>query len=151
MTRCDTPMKHRQYRNEHHRLIANLHYTHSHVIGNFQQKLNPFDLSVQQYAVLRMLYDAYPNSLTVNEVKEGMTDRNSDITRLIDRLVSKQLVVREVDSENRRRVNLALNETSYRLMLDVIAQLHDFESIVKHLSSEEVSTLNALLDKVRDE
>ncbi|MFD2574481.1 MarR family winged helix-turn-helix transcriptional regulator [Spirosoma soli] len=140
----------KQFKNDYHRLIANLHRTDGYIFNFFQQKLSPFDLSVQQYIVLRHLQDVYPNTLTVSEVKERLTDHNSDVTRLIDRLVAKDLVTREVDAENRRRVNLKLTESSYRFTGEVAEQFKDFESIVSHLTDEEVKTLNTLLDKIRN-
>lgn len=137
------------YRNEHHRLISNLHGTHGYIVNHFQQKLAPFDLSVQQYSVLRQLFGVYPNSLAVGELKAKMTDLNSDMTRLTDRLVAKDLLVREVDPNNRRRVIVRLTDESYRLMESVTADFKDFESIISHLTDEEVKTMNTILDKIR--
>ena len=136
------------YRNEHHRLIVNLHRTHGHIVNYFQQKLAPFDLSVQQYAVLRQLFDVYPDSLAIGQLKSKMTDQNSDMTRLTDRLVTKNLISREVDPANRRRVILRLTDESHRLMESVAAEFRDFESIISHLTDEEVKTMNTILDKI---
>jgi DNA-binding MarR family transcriptional regulator len=137
-----------QFRNDYHRLIVNLHKTDGYIVNYFQQKLAPFDLSVQQYKTLRHLSDAYPNSLTAGELKEKMTDMNSDMTRLIDRLVAKDLVVREVDPQNRRRVNLRLTEKSNQFVQTIAVEFKNFESIVNHLTDEEVRILNTLLEKI---
>lgn len=136
------------YRNDYHRLITNLHKTDGYIINYFQQKLAPFDLSVQQYATLRHLSEVYPNSLTAGELKEKMIDINPDMTRLTDRLVAKNLIVREVDSMNRRRVNLRLTEQSHQFVQTVAVEFKDFESIVSHLTDEEVRTMNTLLEKI---
>lgn len=138
-----------EYRNDYHRLILNLHQTDGYIFNHFQQKLAPFDLSVQQYKALRLLAEVFPNSLTAGELKEKMTDLNSDMTRLIDRLVAKNLVVREIDPTNRRRLNLRLTKESAEYMERVAAEFKDFESIVSHLTDEEVHTMNTLLDKIR--
>ncbi|RRB06624.1 MarR family winged helix-turn-helix transcriptional regulator [Larkinella rosea] len=140
----------KQFRNEYHRLIANLHQTNSYIFNYFGQKLAPFDLSVQQYIVLRHLSECYPNSLTAGELKEKMNDLNPDMTRLVDRLVAKNLIVREIDPQNRRRVNLRLTEESKQFVETAAAHFADFESIVSHLTDEEVSTLNTLLNKIRN-
>ena len=137
-----------QFRNEYHRLIINLHKTDGYIINHFQQKMAPFDLSVQQYKALRLLSEVFPNSLTAGELKDKMTDMNSDMTRLIDRLVAKNLVVREVDSTNRRRVNLRLTEESNQFVNRVSTEFKDFESIVSHLTDDEVRTMNTLLEKI---
>ena len=134
--------------NEYHRLIKNIHRTDGYIINYFGQKLAPFDLSVQQYILLRRLSEVYPGSLTAGELKEKMTDVNSDITRLTDRLVAKNLLVREVDPQNRRKVNLRLTEASYTFVETVAADFKNFESIVSHLTDDEVSTMNTLLEKI---
>lgn len=140
----------KQYRNQYHQLIALLHQTDGYIFNYFGQKLAPFDLSVQQYVVLRRLSEAYPNSLSAGELKEKMEELNSDITRLTDRLVAKNLIVREVDPLNRRRVNLRLTEES-RLFVDKVAvEFSDFESIVSHLTDDEVQTMITILDKIRN-
>ncbi|MBD2701593.1 MarR family transcriptional regulator [Spirosoma sp. BT702] len=139
-----------QFRNEYHRLIINLHKTDGYIFNHFQQKMAPFDLSVQQYKALRLLSDVFPDSLTAGELKEKMTDMNSDMTRLIDRLVAKNLVVREVDAQNRRRVNLRLTETSNQFVEKVAQEFKNFESIVSHLTDEEARVMNTLLEKIRN-
>jgi DNA-binding MarR family transcriptional regulator len=141
-------MNHR-FRNEYHYLIANLHRTDGYIFNHFSQKLAPFDLSVQQYIVLRRLSEVYPESLSAGELKEKMADLNPDLTRLTDRLVAKNLLLREVDPLNRRRVTLRLTEASKQFVDTVSVEFNDFESIVSHLTDEEVRTLNTLLDKIR--
>lgn len=137
------------YRNEYHRLISNLHKTDGYIVNFFQQKLAPFDLSVQQYVALRRLSEVYPDSLAAGELKAKMADLNSDMTRLTDRLVTKNLVVREVDPQNRRRVMLRLTEESQQFIEKVAIEFNDLESIVSPLTEEEVNIMNTLLDKIR--
>ncbi|MDB5239431.1 MAG: MarR family transcriptional regulator [Spirosoma sp.] len=144
------PTMDKHYRNIYHQLIANLHKTDGYIFNYFAQKLAPFELSVQQYIVLRRLSEAYPNSLTAGELKEKMTDVNSDMTRLIDRLVAKNLVLREVDPNNRRRVNLRLTDESNRFTEAAAVEFKDFESIVSHLTDDEVHLMNTLLNKIRN-
>lgn len=137
------------YRNEYHRLISNLHKTDGYITNFFQQKLAPFDLSVQQYVALRRLSEVYPDSLAAGELKAKMTDLNSDMTRLVDRLVVKNMLTREIDPQNRRRVMLRLTEESHQFIEKVAIEFNDFESIVSPLTEEEVGLMNTLLDKIR--
>jgi MarR family transcriptional repressor of mepA len=140
----------KQFKNEYHRLIANLHQTDGYIMNYFAQKLAPFDLSVQQYIVLRRLSEVYPNSLTAGELKEKMIELNPDMTRLTDRLVAKNLIVREVDTQNRRRVNLRLTHESEQFVEKAAVEFNDFESIVSHLTDDEIRIMNTLLDKIRN-
>ncbi|GAB3566167.1 hypothetical protein GCM10027578_14940 [Spirosoma luteolum] len=137
------------YQNPYQQLIKNLHQTDAYIFNHFAQKLAPFDLSVQQYIVLRRLSEVFPDSLTAGELKERLSDINSDVTRLIDRLVAKNLVVREVDLQNRRRVNLRLTSDSQAFVEKAAIEFRDFESIVSHLTPDEVALMNTLLDKIR--
>lgn len=137
------------YRNEYHRLIGNLHKTAGLITNHFQQKLAPFDLSVQQYVVLRLLSKAHPDSLTAGELKAKMTDLNPDLTRLTDRLIAKDLILRDADPNNRRRVMLRLTEAGHELVERAATDFSDFESIISILTPDEVATMNTLLDKIR--
>ncbi|ADB38709.1 MarR family winged helix-turn-helix transcriptional regulator [Spirosoma linguale] len=139
-----------QLMNDYYRLIKNIHQTDGFIFNYFGQKLAPFDLSVQQYITLRRLSEVYPNSLTAGELKEKMTDINSDMTRLTDRLVAKNLIVREVDPTNRRKVNLRLTDESFRFVETVAVEFKNFESIVSHLTDDEVRVMNTLLEKIRN-
>ncbi|MBO0935648.1 MarR family transcriptional regulator [Fibrella sp. HMF5335] len=137
------------YRNEYHRLIGSLHKTAGYITNHFQQKLAPFDLSVQQYVVLRLLSRVHPDSLTAGELKAKMTDLNPDLTRLTDRLIAKGLILRDVDPQNRRRVMLRLTEAGHKLVETAAVEFNDFESIISMLTPDEVATMNTLLDKIR--
>ena len=139
----------KQYKNQYNELIANLHITDGYIFNYFDQKLAPFKLSVQQYVVLRQLQEVYPESLNAGELKNKMHEINSDMTRLTDRLISKNLIVRETDPLNRRRVKLRLTEESNEFVKKVAIEFQNFESIVSHLTDEEVKTLNTLLTKIR--
>ena len=139
----------KQYKNQYHELIANLHITDGYIFNYFDQKLAPFKLSVQQYVVLRQLQEVYPESLNAGELKNKMHEINSDMTRLTDRLISKNLIVRETDPLNRRRVKLRLTEESNEFVKRVAIEFQNFESIVSHLTDDEVKTLNTLLTKIR--
>ncbi|MBA4849353.1 MarR family winged helix-turn-helix transcriptional regulator [Emticicia sp. BO119] len=139
----------KQYKNQYHELIANLHMTDGYIFNYFDQKLAPFQLSVQQYIVLRQLQEVYPESLNAGELKSKMHEMNSDMTRLTDRLITKNLIVRETDPENRRRVKLRLTEESNEFVKKVAIDFQNFESIVSHLTDDEVKILNSLLTKIR--
>jgi len=139
-----------KYKNQYHELIANLHITDGYIFNHFDQKLAPFQLSVQQYSVLRQLQEVYPNTLNAGELKSKMHESNPDMTRLTDRLIKKNLIVRETDPENRRKVMLRLTEESNEFVKQVGLEFQNFESIVNHLTDEEVQTLNTLLIKIRN-
>ncbi|MAT90836.1 MAG: MarR family transcriptional regulator [Flavobacteriaceae bacterium] len=109
------------------------------------------DLTMQQYNVLRILRGQKGKPANVMTVQERMIDRSSNTTRLIDKLVKKSLVKRQVCQQNRRKIELFITSEGMELLssLDPIIEHHNKE-ITQHLTAKELETLNLLLDKMRN-
>ena len=105
-----------------------------------------------QYNILRILKGATPDLLTVGEVKNRVRFYNSDITRLLDRLVHKDLVTRQVCDENRRQIHVAISEKGLQLIQKLRPEI---ESVLNNFyqdefSDEEAMELSRLLSKIRN-
>lgn len=74
-----------------------------------------------QYNVLRILRGARPEALTCSEIAERMITRDPDITRLLDRLDSRQLITRERDAEDRRMVRTRIAGAGLELLAELDA------------------------------
>lgn len=79
--------------------------------------LRPFGITHAQLNALHILYRNYPKPVSVNAIKDQLLDNNPDVTRLLDRLVSKKLILRETCPENRRKVDITLAENGKDLFL----------------------------------
>ena len=66
--------------------------------------LREFDLSPVQYNVLRILRGAGAAGATCSQIGERLLTRDPDITRLLDRMEARGLILRERSSEDRRVV-----------------------------------------------
>ncbi|HWP42303.1 MAG TPA: MarR family transcriptional regulator [Blastocatellia bacterium] len=116
----------------------------------FESVCAPFNITAQQYNVLRILRGAGPEGLPTLTIAERMIERAPGITRMIDRLESKGLVEREVCPSDRRCVYCRIT----RKGLDLLKQL---DGPVKEanraafggLSKAEIEQLTALLLKAR--
>lgn len=114
------------------------------------QVLEPYDITPQQYNVLRILRGAGEHGLPTLEIGERMIEQAPGITRLLDRLEAKALVRRERCPQDRRQVLCWLTATG----LDVVQRLDrpidaaDAEAVAM-LAPEDQDRLLRLLDAVR--
>ncbi len=139
-----------RFRNNRHRAVANILYSYNNVVSRMQRMLNEYDLTLQQYNLLRILNRQYPEPVGNCTIREQMFDARSDITRIVDRLIKENLAVRKLCDHDRRKVNITISEKG-RLLLDRLEELNDqLDGIVDVLTEEEVDVLNRLLEKVRN-
>jgi DNA-binding MarR family transcriptional regulator len=112
--------------------------------------LEPYDITVQQYNVLRILRGAGEQGLPTLEIGERMVEHAPGITRLLDRLEAKGLVRRQRCPEDRRQVLCWLTPAGAELVerLDEPVDSADAEA-VSMLAPEEQERLLRLLDAVR--
>jgi DNA-binding MarR family transcriptional regulator len=106
-------------------------------------------LTVQQYNILRILRGQSPNAISIGSIKERMIDKGSDTTRIIDRLIIKQLVERKNSKVDRRITEIKITKIGLKLLKELDAVDLKSDNILEHLSVVELNTLNELLDKIR--
>jgi len=102
-----------------HKATINLMYTANWLHGEFRDLFKSFDITHQQYNVLRILRGMHPNCVNPTEIKEVMLDKNPDITRLCDRLLLMGLIHRNIDKENRRKMKIVITEKGLDLLLEI--------------------------------
>jgi DNA-binding MarR family transcriptional regulator len=130
--------------------VINIMYTSRIVEEAIMSVLKPHDLTLQQYNVLRILRGQKGNPANLSTIQERMVDRSSNTTRLVDKLIKKGWVARNVCAQNRRKVEIFITDEGMEILkiLDPITEDNN-ENIVNSLSGEELETLNDLLDKLR--
>lgn len=148
--RIDDEIKGR-FRNEHHRAIINLTYTANQLNYKFMQKFKVHQLSEPQYNVLRVLRgNRNLGPVSIGFLKERMLDKNSDVSRIVDKLFAQGLVNRTENSSDRRVKDVEINQKGLDL-INEMRELIEFEdTMLKNLTTDEVEELNRLLDKIRD-
>lgn len=129
--------------------IINLMFTYNWHMERMTEVFKPFDLTPQQFNVLRILRGKYPETVTVGEVKSVMLDKNPDLTRLGDRLVQKDLVGRTSNPESRREVLLKITDKGITLLDQIEATMEKSKVQWQNLSDDEALLLSDLLDKLR--
>jgi DNA-binding MarR family transcriptional regulator len=116
----------------------------------FETVCAPFDITGQQYNVLRILRGAEPSGLPTLTIAERMIERTPGITRMIDRLEAKGLVAREVRPHDRRCVYCRITEKGLGLLKLLDAPVEEANrAAFRGLSAAELARLVALLVKAR--
>ncbi len=135
--------------NQRERLGVNLIFTSNWYSFRQKEFFKRFDITLQQYNVLRILRGSYPNPISTSEIRVRMLDRMSDVSRIVDRLVKKGLVERSVCTDDKRLVDVVINQQGMNLLTDINEDWNQVSIIMDVLTDEEVSVMNDLLDKLR--
>jgi MarR family 2-MHQ and catechol resistance regulon transcriptional repressor len=89
----------------------NLLKTGSWIEEKVKEALKPFGLTHAQLNTLHILFENAPAPVSANELKKRILVSNPDVTRLLDRLVKKNFVLRETCPENRRKIDISLTDS----------------------------------------
>jgi DNA-binding MarR family transcriptional regulator len=138
------------FRSPGHAAVVGLLLTADVIRRAFTQVVEPFQLTLQQYNVLRILRGAGCEGIPTLEIGERMIEHAPGVTRLLDRLDSKGLVRRERCPLDRRQVLCHLNAEGRALVdrLDAAIDIADDEAVAT-LSADEQRLLIELLEKIR--
>jgi len=140
-----------RFRNEYHKGLINLTYTTRQLSYEFFQSLRKHGLAEQQYNVLRILRGFRNRGpLTIGFIKERMLDKDSDVSRIVDRLYEKEYLTRKENPEDRRQKLVEITELGSSLLNSMFECEKKADTLLNNLTAEEVKELNRLLDKIRN-
>lgn len=113
--------------------------------------VEPHGITMQQYNVLRILRGAGPDGLPTLEIAARMLEQTPGITRLIDRLESKNLVARQRSSDDRRCVYCHITAAGLQLLVALDAPLRGAADHAFHvLKKRELAQIVDCLDRLRE-
>lgn len=142
-------IKQARFRSAYQRMAVNLLFT-SNWIGDMQMRLmRPQGITLQQYNVLRILRGQYPDPVRVADIIERMLDKMSNASRLVDKLVAKDLVKRTECPSDRRAVDVVITESGMALLAQIDTLQAGWELTLCTLDENEANQLSSLLDKLR--
>ncbi len=133
------------------KIILNVLYTQNVINDKFNEVLKPYDLSGEQYNVLRILRGQKGNPANMYSIQERMLAKTSNTTRLVDKLLLKDLVTRNVCPENRRKIEVLITQKGLDLLMELDPKVNAHVVFFSNnLSAEEQILLNQLLEKYRN-
>jgi DNA-binding MarR family transcriptional regulator len=152
MPKIDEELNHRKgLDNAYGRAFYNLLFTQTWLQNRLRNVLADFDITYQQQNVLSILRDKHPEPLTSAEIKAAMLEKNSDLTRLCDRLEAKGYISRGSNHKNRRQILITVTPKGLEMLHTLEPLLLSHIDTLSGLTEEESHRLSDLLDKFRDE
>ena len=139
-----TPLKPKQ------KVVLNIMYSSRIVEDRVSGVLKEFGISKEQYNVLRILRGQKGRPANLYTIQQRMVHRMSNTTRLVDKLIEKNLVQRGTCRENRRKVEIRITEKGMTLLTHIDPLMENVNiKILEAYTPEELETLNTLLDKLQ--
>jgi DNA-binding MarR family transcriptional regulator len=142
-------IKQSKFKNEYQKMLVNILFTSGWLSAKHSCNLKPFGISTQQFNILRILRGQYPKPATINLLIERMLDKNSNASRLVEKLRLKKLVERATCPDDRRAVNVLITQKGLDLLNEIDRQDTVFLKELKNISEKEAEQINTLLDKLR--
>jgi DNA-binding MarR family transcriptional regulator len=132
--------------------VLNIFHTSSWIKDDLLLELKHFDLSLEQFNVLRILRGQKGSAINLQDIQERMVSKMSNTTRLVDKLIKKKFVKRTICKTNRRKVEISITELGLET-LKIIDPIMDKteQTITKNLTQEELIQLNTLLIKLKNQ
>lgn len=148
--KLEDEIQQRSFKDIYHKVYLNLVYTAGWLEVRQAAIFKKYGLTLPQYNILRILRGQHPHPATVNLLIERMLDKTSNASRIVDKLVAKNLVTRRQCPTDRRTVDILITEAG----LATLKQIDDAEEArhlgLHNLTETEAETISRLLDKIRD-
>ena len=129
--------------------VISLMISGNYIVEQLSSFFKTYDLSVQQYNILRILRGQNGVPIHLFTLQEHMIHKMSNTTRLVDKLKNKELLERKQCVENRRKVEIIITDKGLGLLVGIDQALIDYEKkITSNLTQEELSVLITLLNKL---
>ena len=138
-----------RFKTPQHKAIINIRFT-SNWMSNLQNGfMSKFDLTMPQFNILRILRGAN-QAINVNTVKERMIEKSPNTTRLMDKLIEKELIKRIRCEKDRRVVYVEISSRGREILTEIDHSMDNNSFFTEKLNDQEAETLSNLLDKLRD-
>jgi DNA-binding MarR family transcriptional regulator len=147
MKRIEDEIRQEKFNSIQQKAVVNLIYTSSWLQNKQQEFFKTFGITGQQFNILRILKGQFPKSISGTEIKSRMLDRNSDVSRLLDRLAAKHLISKQTCPNDKRASDVLITSDGIALLNEVSKTQN--QDRVLSLSEEEAGRLSDLLDKAR--
>lgn len=139
-----------KFRSTRHKAMINIMFTYGWLLERIKKFLEKEGVTHQQYNILRILRGSAPDPLSTLQIRERMIDKMSDTSRIVDRLIVKELVKKCACCKDKRLVDVTITDKGQKLLKKLDAESDHIDQIMNKLTEIESGTLNLLLDKLRN-
>lgn len=142
-------IKQEKFQNEHEKAAVNILFTAGWLHNMNSSRLKPHGITPEQYNVLRILRGSHPKALMLADITCRMIDKNSNATRLVEKLRQKGLLKREICENNRRQVDISITDRGLSALKRIDSEAEVWLETLKSITRAEALELNRVLDKLR--
>lgn len=147
MKRIEDEIRQEKFTSIQQKAVVNLIYTSNWLQNKQQEFFKSFGITGQQFNILRILKGQFPQTISATEIKSRMLDRNSDVSRLLDRLAAKKLITKKTCPNDKRACDVLITDAGIALLSEVNKTRKQDQVLA--LTDEEASQLSNILDKAR--
>jgi len=137
-----------KFRNDYQKGIINFIYTYNWMNEKMKDFFDKENITGQQFNILRILRGS-GKPLSTLQIRQRMLDKMSDTSRIVDRLIIKELVKKNICPTDKRLVDVFITDKGKKLLEKLDKHENEMDDIFGNLSTTEVKALNHLLDKIR--
>jgi DNA-binding MarR family transcriptional regulator len=137
------------FRNDYQKAVINFIYTWHWVNEKMRGMFEKEGITSQQYNIMRILRGA-AKPISTLQIRQRMLDKMSDTSRIVDRLLSKELVKKNICPADRRLVDVSITDRGIKLLEKMDKYEVELDALFSKLDENEVKQLNKLLDKIRN-
>ena len=149
MSNIEKLLSQKAFDNEYTKGMIGLVFVGNWIVSRNQQFFKKFDITMQQFNILRILRGQHPKAANINMLKERMLDRMSDVSRLVERLRKADLLERKSCESDRRAVDVKITSKGLQLLKTIEEEVTQLDDVLKKaLDPGEIAQLNNLVDKV---
>jgi DNA-binding MarR family transcriptional regulator len=145
----ESEVKQEKFESEHQKAAVNILFTGSWLYNINAAFLKNFNITPEQFNVLRILRGSHPKPMRLADVSCRMIDKSSNATRLVEKLRQKNLVRREICKSNRRQVDISITEKGLSLLAKIDKSSERWAVTLKSITQAEAKELNRILDRLR--
>lgn len=138
-----------RFRNSYQEASINIIYTSGWLANKHKDFFSQFGITGQQYNILSILRGQSPKKISGAEIKSRMMDKNSDVSRLLDRLIVKQLIIKRQCPDDKRAADIEIGKNGLDLLSTIDTKLQALDAVMSNLTENEAQQLSHLLDRLR--
>jgi MarR family transcriptional regulator, multiple gene regulator MgrA len=140
-------IKQTSFKDDYHEALIGVILLHQSISNQHNELFKSQDITMQQYNVLRILRGKYPETSSIQDIKERMIDKMSDVSRLIERLTKADFVHRTPNEIDKRVCDVTITQKGLDLLI-TLDPLVDKNTVLNNLNASEVASLISLIEKM---
>ncbi len=148
--KLEEAIKTNKFTSHKQKAALNLLYTAWWLKTAISKELKTVALTLEQYNVLRILKGRHPAEMCVRDIGSRMIERNSNVPRIIDRLVSKNLVNRSTSNIDKRETVISLTDAGIDILVIANQKVNILFSDSVIMEEEDAVQLNMILENMRE-